>query len=188
MAIYVENIGGATGEVSGAFSHTEVYVGFLENFESLTEPKEIYGTNAATTLDDLVTISTTHTFNSGFGFTKIKAIADTVGLETTQIGSPTMSPVNENKLTVQILGSKAEILGFKRLCKGRDLIVLAAEFQSGQVRQIGSAKYAGRLLESSSKIEATVEGENTTTLVFQDKQKYDAPIYKGTITLQTNPY
>ena len=184
MGIKVEKIGGATCEVSGAFSHTEVYVGFLENFASLTEPKDRCGTNAASTLEELVTINSAHTFATGFGFTKIKAIADTVGLETTQIGSPTLSPVNENKLTIQILGSKAEILGFKRLCKGRDLIVLATEFESGQVRQIGSAKYAGRLLESSSKIEATVEGENTTTLVFQDKQKYDAPIYTGTITLQ----
>ena len=184
MAIKVEKIGGATCEVSGAFSHTEVYVGFLENFASLTEPKERCGTGAAATLAELVEISADHTFEAGFGFTKIKAIADTVGLETAQIGTPTLSPVNENKLTVQILGSKAEILGFKRLCKGRDLIVLATEFESGQVRQIGSAKYPARLLESSSKIEATVEGENTTTLVFHDKQKYDAPIYKGVITLQ----
>ena len=184
MAIKVENIGGTTGEVSGAFSHTEVYVGFLENFASLSEPKERSGDGAASTLEELVEITADHTFEADFGFTKLKAIADTVGLETTQIGSPTMSAVNENKLTIQMLGSKAEILGFKRWCKGRDLIVLATEFESGNIRQIGSAKYAGRLLEASSKIEPTVEGENTTTLVFSDKQKYDAPIYKGIITLQ----
>lgn len=83
-----------------------------------------------------------------------------------------------------ILGSKAEILGFKRLCKGRDLIVLAPGLSSGNVRQIRSAKFAGKLMESSSKIEATEEGENTTTLVFQDKQNYDAPIYKGDIDAQ----
>ena len=183
--IKVEAIGGAGDcEVTGGFSHTEVYVGFLENFASLTEPSPRCGTGAATTLEGLVEIAADHTFNAGFGFTKIKAISETVGLETAQIGSPTMSPAQENKLTVQILGSKAEILGFKRLCKGRDLIVLAPEFGNGQVRQIGSAKYAGRLLESSSKIEATPEGENTTTLVFQDKQLYDAPIYKGAITVQ----
>lgn len=185
MAINVEKIGGATCEVSGAFSHTEVYVGFLENFESLSEPKERCGDGAATTLEELVTIVGPHTFKEGFGFTKIKAIADTVGLETAQIGDTTLSPMQENKLTVKILGSKAEILGFKRLCKGRDLIVLAIEFESGQIRQIGSAKYAARLTESTSKIEPTVEGENTTTLVFQDKQKYDAPIYTGDITPQT---
>lgn len=184
MAIKVEEIGGETCEVSGAFSHTEVYVGFLENFATLTEPLERCGDNAANTLEELVEITAAHTFSDGYGFTKIKAIAETVGLETAQIGSSRMSPVQENKLTVQILGSKSEVLGFKRLCTGRDLIVLATEFESGQVRQIGSAKYAGRLLESSSKIEAAVEGENTTTLVFQDKQKYDAPIYKGNITLQ----
>lgn len=184
MSINVENIGGATCEVSGGFSHTEVYVGFLEDFEKLTEPKNVCGENAAENLEELVVINATHVFKDGKGFVKVKAIADTVGLETAQIGSPTMSPVNENKLSIQILGSKPEILGFKRLCKGRDLIVLAAEFESGQFRQIGSRKYAGRLLESSSKIEAAIEGENSTTLVFQDKQKYDAPIYKGDITKQ----
>ncbi|MFV0248751.1 MAG: hypothetical protein ACK5H1_07315 [Tenacibaculum sp.] len=57
-----------------------------------------------------------------------------------------MSPFNENKLTIQILGFETEILGFKCLCKGRNLIVLATEFESGNVRQMGFAKYAGCLL------------------------------------------
>jgi hypothetical protein len=185
MAINVEKIGGAVcAEVQGGFSHTEVYVGLLENFATLSEPAERCGIGAATNLEELVTITTPHTFKAGFGFTKIRAIKQTVSLETTQIGDPTKSPVNENKLSIQILGSEAEILGFKRLIKGRDLIVLAPEFGSGNVRQIGSAKYAGTLMEASSKIEATTEGENTTTLVFSDKQKYDAPIYKGAITTQ----
>ncbi|WP_340074525.1 hypothetical protein [Leptobacterium sp. I13] len=185
MAINVEKIGETLSEVSGGFSHTEVYVGFLENFASLSEPKEREGASAALTLEELVAITADHTFNLGFGFTKIKAIKESVLLETTQIGDANKSPVNENKLTIQMLGSEAAILGFKRLVKGRDLIVLATEFASGNVRQIGSAKFAGRLLESSTKIEATVEGENAATLVFQDKQKYDAPIYQGLITLQT---
>jgi len=183
-AIKVEQIGTDIGEVTAGFSHTEVYVGFVENFETINAPKERDGAGAATTLQELVTIGTDHTFKTGFGFTKIKAISETVALETAQIGTSTMSPVQENKLTIQILGSKAEILGFKRLCKGRDLIVLATEFCSGDVRQIGSATFAGKLLESSSKIEAIVEGENTTTLTFQDKQKYDAPKYTGNIVLQ----
>lgn len=187
MAIKVEKIGGGDAEVSGAFSHSELYVGFLENFDTLTEPKPRSGTAAAATLEELVSISTDHVFATGFGFTKIKCIAETVGLETAQIGDPTKSPVQENKLTVQILGSTAEILGFKRLIKGRDLIVLATEFDSGQLRQIGSAKYAGKLLESSSKIEPAVEGENTTTLVFSDKQLYDAPIYEATLPIPLQP-
>ena len=185
MPIKVEKIGRASCEVSGGFSHSEVYVGFLENFSILTEPKGLCGDDKAKSLEELVTIDANHVFNTGYGFTKVKAIAETVGLETTQIGESSKSPINENKLTIQMLGSKAEILGFKRLCKGRDLVVLATEFASSNIRQIGSAKYAGRLLESSSKIEPTREGENTTTLVFSDKQKYDAPIYKGAITVQS---
>lgn len=184
MSIKVEQIGGNNCEVTGAFSHTEVYVSLLENFASLTEPKGVCGTGAATTLEDLVTITTPHTFKLGFGFTKVKAIQQTVGLETAQLGDPTKSVVQENKLTFQLLGSKAEILAFKRLYKGKDIVVLATEFASGQVRQIGSAKFAGKITEMSSKIEATTEGENTTTIVVSDKQNYDAPIYKGTITTQ----
>ena len=185
MAIKVETIGSDNcPEVTGAFSHTEVYVAKLEDFATLTEPKPRCGPGAATTLAELVEITAAHTFKPGCGFTKIKAIRESVGLETAQIGDVTKSPVQENKLTIMILGSEAEILGFKRLFKGMDVIVLAPEFSSGNVRQIGSAKFAGKLMESSSKIEATVEGENTTTLVFQDKQNYDAPIYKGAITVQ----
>ncbi|WP_281980473.1 hypothetical protein [Tenacibaculum mesophilum] len=184
MSIKIENIGGATSEVSGGFSHTEVYVALLENFTALTEPKERDGASPAASLAELVTIDTPHTFETGFGFTKIKAIRESVGLETTQIGDVTKSPMQENKLTLQMLGSEAEILGFKRWAKGRDLVVLATEFESGNLRQIGSAKFGGKLIESSSKIEAALEGENTTTLVFQDKQKYDAPIYSGTIEIQ----
>lgn len=188
MVINVESIGGSNCETSGGFVDSEVYVGFLENFATLSEPKELCDTNVpanvANNVEELVTINSTHSFKPGFGFIKIKAIAETVGLEVNQIGEAKLSPVQENKLTIQILGSKAKILGFKRLCKGRDLIVLAIEHTSGQTRQIGSAKYAGRLLESSSKIEATLDGENTTTLMFGDKQKYDAPIYKGTIHRQ----
>ncbi|NKI28253.1 hypothetical protein HCG49_16995 [Arenibacter sp. 6A1] len=182
MAIKVETIGAAASEVSGAFSHTEIYVGLLRDFETLTEPKGKYGTDAATTLAELVEISAPHTFKVGFGFTKVKAIQESVILETAQLGNKP-SPVQENKMTFQMLGSDAEILGFKRHVKGEDLIVLGKEFASGNVRQIGSAKYAAAVIESTSKIDGTVEGENATTFVVQDKQMYDAPIYKGDITL-----
>ncbi|WP_233898346.1 hypothetical protein [Tenacibaculum piscium] len=183
--IKIETIGGPSDcEVAGAFSHTEVYIGFLEKFETVHAPKKTCGTAAATNLDDLVTINEGHVFKTGFGFMNFKAIEQTVGLETSQIGDPTKSPVQENKLTLQLLGSKPEILGAKRLLKGRELIVLVPEFGSGNLRQIGSAKYAAKLSESNSKIEPASEGENTTTLVFTDKQMYDAPIYKGDIVKQ----
>ena len=185
MGIKIEQIGGPLDcETDSAFSHTEVYVSFTENFETLTEPKDRCGTNAATTEEELVIISETHTFKTGFGFTKIEAIQESVGLETAQIGDVNMSPVQENKLTLKMLGSRAKILGFKRWAKGRNLIVLAPEFGSGNFRQIGSAKFGAKLIESSSKIEPTRGGENAATFVFGDKQLYDAPIYTGDITLQ----
>jgi hypothetical protein len=187
MAITVEKIGSAISEVTGAFSHTDILVGFMEDFDSMTAPKERDGDGAATTLAELVTITADHTFVSNKGFIKVKAVADTVGLESTLIGDPTKSTAIENKLTIQLLGSEEEIVAFKRLLKGRQLIVLAKEFESGRMRQIGSASYPARLSEASSRIEPTVEGENTSTLVFMDKQKYDAPIYSGEVTLQPAP-
>ncbi|MBS9773815.1 MAG: hypothetical protein KGV59_01480 [Tenacibaculum sp.] len=187
MAIKIEKIGG-TGEceVSGGFSHTEVYVALLDHFQTLTEPKTrcSESKNPAESLADLVTITTPHTFKDGFGFTKVKAIAETVKLESTQIGDVNKSPAIENKLTFQLLGSKAEILGFKRMFKGRDVIVLAVEYASGQIRQIGSSRFGGKFKEMSALIDGTVEGENTSTIVVSDKQNYDAPIYSGTITTQ----
>ncbi|SOS48435.1 hypothetical protein [Tenacibaculum dicentrarchi] len=183
--IKIETIGGPSNcEVSGGFSHTEIHIAFLENFETVHAPKKTCGPDVATNLADLVTINENHVFKPGFGFMVFKAIEQTAGLETSQIGDPTKSPVQENKFTLQLLGSKAEILGAKRLLKGRELVVCAPEFTSGNVRQIGSAKYGAKLSESSSKIEAVSEGENTTTLVFTDKQMYDAPIYKGELLKQ----
>lgn len=182
--IKVEEIGGAVNEVLGAFTHGEIYVGFLPNFETMTEPKERDGVDAATTLAELSTITANHTFKTGFGFTKIGAIQESIRLESSMIGEPKMSPAIENKLTVKILGSESDVLGFGRLCKGRDLIVLAAEAESGRLRQIGSAKFAAKLSEFSTVIEETSEGENAATYVFTDKQKYVAPIYSGDVTEQ----
>lgn len=183
--IKIETIGGPSNcEVSGGFSHTEVFIAFLEDFETVHAPKKRCGLDAATKSEDLVTITGDHVFKTGCGFSRFKAIEQTVGLETNQIGDPTKSVVQENKLTLQLLGSKPELLGAKRIYKGRELIVCVPEFGSGNVRQIGSAKYAAKLTESSSKIEGASEGENTTTLVFTDKQMYDAPIYKGELLKQ----
>ena len=182
--IEVEKIGGANNEVLAAFTHTEIFVGFLEHFDGLTEPKERDGVDAATTLAELSTITADHTFITGKGFTRIGAIQESIRLESNQIGESKMSPAIQNKLTVKILGSEADVIGFGRLCKGRDLIVLAAEAESGRLRQVGSAKYAAKLSEFDTVIEELAEGENAATYVFTDKQKYVAPIYSGTVTEQ----
>lgn len=182
--IVVEKIGGAGNEVLAGFTHGEIYVGFLEHFDALTEPEERNGDTPATTLAGLASITGDHTFLADKGFTKVGAIQESIRLESSMIGEPKMSPAIENKLTVKILGSEADVLGFGRLCKGRDLIVLAAEAESGRLRQVGSAKYAAKLSEFNTVIEEVAEGENAATYVFTDKQKYVAPIYSGTVTEQ----
>ena len=182
MKIKVEEIGGNKKEISGAFSLTDLYIGFLEDMLSITAPKKISELVSDSKLEDLVVIRSNHTLKENSFFTNIRAIQESVILETTQIGLPTMSSVNQNKLTVKILGSKAEILGFKRLCKGRELIVIAMEYSSGEKRQLGSKSQPCWLDESSSKIEPVQESENTTTLIFKDKQLYDAPYYLGDLS------
>ncbi len=183
--IKIENIGG-TGdcEVSGAFSQTEIYVALLDDFEKVGGVKARCGDAAAKNLTELVTIQEQHVFKSDCGFTRIKAIAETVKLEGNQLGDVNKSPIFENKLTFQLLGSRPEILGFKRYFKGRELVVLATEYGSGQVRQIGSAEFGAKFKEMSSLIDAPVEGENTSTIVVQDKQLYEAAIYNFDIELQ----
>lgn len=186
MPINVEEIGTAAAEVTGGFTHGEVYVAFLSDFDAIVEPKDKDGLDAATTLEELVTISADHTFKVGKGFIKVKAIQESIKLETAQIGLKPQ-PVMENKLTFKMLGSKADILGFKRFIKGEDIIVIAKEFGTGQLRQIGSPRYAGSVSEGSGLIDGVIEGENTSTFVIQDKQMYDAAIYTGEITLQPAP-
>ena len=180
--IKIENLGTEFDEVTAGFHHEEIYVGLVDEMLNITEPIEIKKLKPDSVIDDLIVIKNNHTFIDGVNFTKVKAIQESVSLETTQIGTATKSPLQENKLTVQLLGSKAGLLGFKRWLKGKDLIVLAPEFGSNFKRQFGSKKQPCKLIEASSKIEPTKDGENVTTLVFRDSQKYDAPYYLGDLS------
>lgn len=181
MSIAVQTIGGPVEENNAGFSHEEIYVAPVSLFTSIAAPGDLA---TAVSLSELVTIAQDHTFDIADGFTTIKAIAESVSFNGAQIGEASMSPVRENKLTLKMVGSKADLLGFDRWVKGKDVIVLAKEASSGNIRQIGSASYAGKLLESSEVIEGPIEGENSVTMVFGDKQKYYAPIYTGTVTKQ----
>jgi len=182
--IKIETIGVADVEATGGFNHTEIYIAELKHFETLTQPLERDGDGSATTLAELVEISADHTFLTGFGFTKVKAIQDTVSLESNGAGTPKKSSIFENKLVFEMLGSESDILGLQRYLKGKDVVVLATEAESGRLRQIGSARRGGTMSEYGAIIGANVEDDNVCKFTFMDKQKYPAPIYEGTITLQ----
>lgn len=182
--IKVETLGSAVAEVMGSFAHTDIYVGLVDTFDAMVEPKERNAeTGAATTLAELVTITEAHTFKAGFGFTKVKAVQNSISLEYNQIGDVNKSTAIENKMTFELLGSEAEILGAMRLWKGRDLVVMGRESESGRLRQIGSLNYAAKM-QFEGRIESDPEGDNTVTVTVTDKQKYPAPIYTGAVTLQ----
>lgn len=183
LEINVEELGGGAQceENTAAFVNGQIYYAPMHYFDTLQRPKNF--DEAPATLEELVEIAGDHTFLSGKGFTKINAHLEKNSLETAMIG-PKTSHAFENKLSVGILGSKSKILGFIRYIKNHDCILLAEEFGSSQVRQIGSEKYAATLLEAVGKIEETVEGENMQNLVFQDKSLFPAAVYKGAITQQ----
>ena len=183
LEIDVETLGGGAQceENTGALVNGSIKYAPMHYFDTIERPKNFDETPA--NLEELVDIVGNHVFKAGKGFTTIDAHLEKNSLETGMIGAKT-SHAFENKVSVGILGSKSKILGFIRYIKNHDCIILAEEFGSGQIRQIGSEKYAATLLEAVGKIEETVEGENMQNLVFQDKQLYPAAIYKGTVTDQ----
>lgn len=187
--IRIEHIGGTDCEPTGGLSHVDILVAFMDDFTSLKELKKLcdpVAANVATKVEDLATITGTHTFKTGKGFTKFKAIQDKNGLESSLLGD--QKQVFENKLTVLVQGSDAKTLGALRMYKGKQpLVVLAREAGSGRYRQLGHQRYAAFLSEATPKIAPEYEGENNVTFVFTDKNVVAAPIYKGDVTLQPAP-
>lgn len=181
-AIKLEEIGGTTLESAGGFSHLDIYIAPVDTFESIKELPPIEGLGTlATTAAAAATISETHTFKTGYGFAKFRAEQDKNGLESPLIGD---SKIHENKLTVVVKGTDADILGSSRLLKNEKLIVLAREAHSGRVRQLGSSRYAAEIIELTPMVAPEFEGANTVTFVIRDKNVVAAPIYAGDITDQ----
>ena len=181
-SIKIEEIGGTTLESAGGFSHVDILVAPVDNFDVIGELPPIEGDGVlATTAAAAATISTDHTFKAGFGFAKFRAEQDKNGLESPLIGD---SKVHENKLTVMVKGTDADVLGNLRLLKNEKLIVLAREAHSGRYRQIGSARYAAEIIEATPTVAPEFEGANTVTFVIRDKSVVAAPIYTGAITTQ----
>lgn len=181
--INLVNIGGADCEpVAGVTS--EVLIAPLKDFTVVGQPPQ----NMETYDDpaELVTVTAAHTFGAGKGFTTIEGVEETGTVTTTMIGE-TGRHIFQNEFTIQVAGSKAQVLGFMRLVKNGKFIVLVTEFGSGNIRQIGSKAFPAKFTVLTSTIEATAEGNNSVTLTVQDKQKWPAPVYPGTLTVTMKP-
>ena len=184
QVIKVESIGGLTCEPTGGFDVRNIKYADIDWFETIAAPKPICDAvpaNEGTTFEELAEIATAHTFKTGFGFMTIEGVQESTGLESTMIGEKSRR-LFENKLTAVIAGSNSTLIGFTRWAKNRKCIVLVTEAESGRVRQIGSERFAAEILEMTGKVEATVEGDNSKTITFGDKQVYEAPVYTGLIT------
>ena len=106
---------------------------------------------------------------------------ETSKIESAFLGEGT-NKIFENKSTVVLEGSSKDVIGFSRWVKNQRLIVLQKESNSGNYRQIGTAKHGAIAAEIESLVNATREGLNRRTFVISDKATYEAPVYSGFVT------
>ena len=180
MALDLVDVGGESCEpVAGIVN--DVKIAPHGDFTLINDPAELCGDGEALSVEELVTISADHTFNTGKGFTNIESIEETGTITTTMIGE-TGRKLFQNALTIEVAGSTAALLGFSRQVKNGKYVVLAEEFGSGAFRQIGSSRFPARFESIEAALEAVAEGKNSVTLTIQDKSKWPAAIYTGAIT------
>lgn len=137
----------------------------------------------ATTLEGLVEITGTHTFNGTSGFHKIYCTMDKGSIDmATQGERDGRSYKQMGKYFYP--GSESEIHGFASQAKNDQFIVLS-EMPDGKVIQIGSADFYAEILGHFQ------TGTNSTGIRgYEFSVESMAPrnyIYKGTITRATEP-
>lgn len=182
--VELEDIGGESCEPVSGFSPV-AYIGPWDQFDTLTDPKDLCNTDDllnADNLAELVTITTDHTFKDPLtqGFTKMLAINETIGLTYTPIGEKGRK-LYKNTATITISGSKAELLGFARAVKNGKYVFLFEEFGSGNMRQVGNKRFPAEFENIEGQIEALPEGRNDVVFTVSDKSKWPAAIYTGAI-------
>jgi hypothetical protein len=183
MAVALEDIGGESCEpVSGLAG--KVYYALHSDFETINDPKKICDpvpANVAANFSELAEIATAHVFKTAKKFFQIEIVTETGTIKSAQIGEVGRG-LFQNELAIEIAGSEAEVLGFCRWVKNQKLVVLSEEFGTGNTRQLGSSRLPARA-KVEHNIEANLEGKNSATITFSDKNFGPAPIYKGEIQL-----
>jgi len=183
MAVVLEDIGGESCEPVSGFVNT-IYYALHNDFETINDPKKICDIdplNVAASFAELAEIETAHVFKTGKCFHKIDFVTETGSIKSPQIGEIARG-LFQNELAIEVAGSEAKELGFYRWIKNQRLVILSEEFGTGNVRQLGSARLAATAKVEHG-IEPTLEGKNSATITFTDKNFGPAPIYKGAILL-----
>ncbi|KIQ22651.1 hypothetical protein RT99_05965 [Flavobacterium sp. MEB061] len=179
----LEDIGGQSCEPVAGLANG-IYYAPHADFATINDPKKICDptpANVAATFAELAEISIAHTFKTGKCFFKNEIVTETGSIKSTQIGENGRG-LFQNELVVQIAGSAADVLGYCRWLKNQKLVVLSEEFGSGNIRQLGSSRLPCTV-KVEHNLEATIEGNNSATITFSDKNFGPAPIYKGVIQL-----
>lgn len=187
--IPLDNIGGESCEPVAGIA-TELFFIERKDLEVITDPKDLCGDapDAAATLEQLVEIAATpgHTVKTGKKWAVLPIVQESGTVKSTQIGEKKRRLV-QNELALQVAGSAASLLGFMRWVKNKDLVCLAREIGTGNLRQLGS-KYLGAWIETQEHlIEGPMEGQNALNITIVDKQKWPAPIYKGDVVTTVTP-
>ena len=187
--IVLEDIGGESCEpVAGLVS----ILSWAErkDFTTIVDPKDICADDpedAAATFAELVEIPAPgHTMAAGKKLKKVNFTDETGAVTTTGIGEKGRR-LFENSIVLEVEGSAAELLGFCRYIKNKKVVAFVQEFGNGNVRQFGSSRLGAWFEGIEAAIEATLEGKNAVTLTLKDKQKWPAPIYKGTLNYVATP-
>ena len=175
----VKNISFAGGENVGGVQHSQFYLARLDWFLSIKKTKT---RDTAVTAAELVTISDSHTFNTGYGFIQVTATMKTGNLESKSAGDLD-GKVKNDVVSFAIAGSKASQLAFEKDNLNEDLILLITEID-GTVRQIGSAEIPARMETTNHSIGGGgFDGKKGSTYEVHGWGAGSAPIYTGAITL-----
>ena len=181
--IDIEDIGGETPEPIAGLA-TRAWYARKSDFDTIVDTKKMQDddpANVAANFEELMEINDDHVFNSGKCFKKIDFIQETGLIKTKLIGA-TGGKLFENDVTIELQGSSSKLLGFLRAIKNDKLIVLVEEVGTGHIRQLGFSKYGAIPDALDHEIAALVEGKNSATVTFKDKNFGPAPIYKGVIS------
>lgn len=183
----LEDLGGESGEPIGGLA-TKIWYAKKSDFSLIVDPKKMDDENPENVAQDykeLVEITENHVFKTTKCFKTIPFIQETGGIKTAPIGAKG-GKLSENELVIEIAGSKAEVLGLMRAIKNEDLIVLAEEVGTGNIRQLGWSKY-GASADCEHELTPTLEGKNSGKITFKDKNTGPASIYKGEISVIPAP-
>lgn len=179
----LENIGGESAEPIAGLA-TKVWYARKSDFVTIIDTKKMEDEdpdNVAETNAELMEITETHIFKTTKCFKTIDFVQETGEVKTKSIG-PKGGKLFENEVTIEVAGSKAELLGLMRAIKNPDLIVLVEEVGSGNIRQLGWSKFGAEASNLEHEIGSPLEGKNSAKITFKDKNLGPASIYKGEIS------